>query len=148
MPSPRVAETGSKEEIVTSDATPALRNPKHRAFVEAYRALGGNATRAAIEAGFSERRARQTAHELMKRPEIQAVLGTPAGIIDVDPAYLVSSLQHFVELGKRGEIPATAAIRAIETLGRWRGLDRRIIETTSEEVTVTMILAAVSEDVA
>jgi phage terminase small subunit len=135
---------------VTSDATPALVNPKHRAFVEAYRAFGGNATRAAIEAGFSERRARQTAHELMKRPEIQAVLAAdaPAGIIDVDPAYLVESLQQFVELGKRGEIPASAAIRAIETLGRWRGLDRRIIETTEEKIAVTMHLSPVSEGAA
>lgn len=136
---------------MTSDATsPTLRNPKHRAFVEAYRAFGGNATRAAIEAGYSERRARQTAHELMGRPEIQAVLAadTPAGIIDVDPAYLVESLMDFVEKGKRGEIPATAAIRAIETLGRWRGLDRRIIETTEEKVTVTMTLAPVAEDAA
>lgn len=51
-------------------------SPRRQRFVNAY--LGeaaGNATKAAIIAGYSERSAYSQAHELLKNPEIQAAVG-------------------------------------------------------------------------
>ncbi len=44
--------------------------PQHRKFVTEYLKNGGNGTQAAITAGYSKTSAHDTAHELLKRPEI------------------------------------------------------------------------------
>jgi len=49
-------------------------SPKHIAVVEAYLANGFKREAAVIAAGFSAKRARQTAHEIFKRPEVQSYL--------------------------------------------------------------------------
>src|SRR5688572_20809573 len=47
--------------------------PRMQAFVDAH-LLEPNATKAAIQAGYSERSAGSQAHDLLKKPEIQAAL--------------------------------------------------------------------------
>jgi len=59
---------------LTANSKPTSRyrlSNRHFRFVDEYM-INGNATHAAISAGYSERRARQTAHELLKREDIQA----------------------------------------------------------------------------
>jgi len=45
-----------------------IKNDKHRKFIDTY-ALSGNSTQAAIEAGYSEKAARQTGYKLRTRYE-------------------------------------------------------------------------------
>ena len=45
-----------------------IKNDKHRRFIDTY-ALSGNSTQAAIEAGYSEKAARQTGYKLRTRYE-------------------------------------------------------------------------------
>jgi phage terminase small subunit len=52
----------------------AAAEARRHAFVEAYISNGGNATSAAISAGFPIRSAGQRGHELVKDREIQALL--------------------------------------------------------------------------
>lgn len=44
--------------------------PKMKAFCDAYIANGGNATQAAIEAGYSKKTAYATGHENLRKPQI------------------------------------------------------------------------------
>jgi phage terminase small subunit len=47
---------------------------KHQGFIDAYFECFYNGAKAARQAGYSVRRARQTAHELKRRPEIKAII--------------------------------------------------------------------------
>jgi len=47
---------------------------RQKRFVELYRAGGGDAAEAAAQAGYSPRRARRQARELLRRPEVAAAL--------------------------------------------------------------------------
>lgn len=65
----RTAKTEAKPKAGTSKAAAAARR---KVFVEAYIANGGNATDAAIKAGYSEKTARFQASRLLTDPNIQA----------------------------------------------------------------------------
>jgi len=54
-------------------------NPKQKAFVEHYLRNGGNATQAALAAGYSERTSHVQGHALLKNPKVAAELATRQG---------------------------------------------------------------------
>lgn len=67
---PLASRAGSRDEVVVSDLT-----PKHALFVEEY-LKDFNATQAAIRVGYSERRAMQTGHDLVRKREISEAIET------------------------------------------------------------------------
>ena len=58
--------------VTQRDNHPAI-SDRHRRFVEEY-TLDYNAAAAARRVGYTETRARQTGHEILQRPEVQAAL--------------------------------------------------------------------------
>lgn len=58
----------------TGTPQPIALAPRHRAFVDAYRANGGNGAAAARTAGFSKATAKQRALEILKRADVRAAL--------------------------------------------------------------------------
>lgn len=58
----------------------ALINEKHRAFVDQY-VIDFNGAKAAVRAGYSARRGRQTANELLKRDDVKAAIAEKQGAI-------------------------------------------------------------------
>jgi len=67
---------------------------QQQAFVDAYVALGGLATNAALEAGYAKTSARQQAHRLLKLPKVQ----------------------HAIELALRNQLASHAPL-AMQVLG-------------------------------
>ena len=122
--------------------------PKRIAFVQEY-LKDLNATQAAIRAGYSERTAGQTGHEILKFPEIQAALADAQAErserTKVDAAFVLNGLQREAAAGDTGE-PNTARIRAMELLGKHLGMfveraQVEVTEPTPREVRITLVEA-------
>lgn len=117
-------------------------NKRQKAFALEY-AVDGNGSAAAVRAGYSVTRSRQTASELLKRPDVVAELARlSATIVEGDGPVtrewvLLEMLDYHVR-GKRGEVPASVAIRGLENYAKMTGVlvERSVSVSTSTEVKV------------
>lgn len=129
-----------------------LTNRKHEHFASLV-ASGSSATRAAVTAGYSERRAASTGSELMARPEVSARVMELRGAmterqverVAVDRAWVMEKLAKIVAMGMQAEPVLddkgnaageyrqnlTAANKALELIGKELGMfvDRKEVRS-------------------
>lgn len=99
-------------------------NDKQAAFVREY-LVDFNATQAAIRAGYSKRTAGSQAHDLLKKPEIQAALSEGqkrlAEVTETEAEWVRRRLKEeatdYTEFASH-----SARIRALELLGKINGI--------------------------
>lgn len=80
-------------------------NEQQEAFAKAFVVNGGNAALAALSAGYSPKRSRQSGHELANRPDVRAFIDRlrrdRGQGSDVDPAWLEEQFVHYAEGARR-----------------------------------------------
>ena len=111
-------------------------------FAEEF-AAGASGAEAARRAGYSEARAKQTAGELVKRPQVaeriaerQRALATDLGVTHQQ---LVTEALWYHEAAKRGEAPKSAGIRGLDLAARLVGaFAPRQVEVQSRKLVVVM----------
>ena len=69
--------------------------PKQKAFADAYIANGGNATKAAITAGYKEINAGQIGHENLKKLEISSYIAERQGNLEESRLMTLQEVQEF-----------------------------------------------------
>jgi phage terminase small subunit len=115
---------------------------KQERFIDEYLANGGRAKAAALIAGYAEGSAKQRGYELLRRPEVAAVIAQRETErregLDIDSTELVAALWRFADGAESGKYPAGVGVRALAELARLGGLYRIITETREEKVLVTM----------
>ena len=101
---------------------PMPRNPKHQAFVLAY-LVSGVGRQAAIEAGFAEGSASNTAYKLLKRPDVRTALQA-AREVAARAAGITKEwvLDQFLKIAVNEELPAQARVQALNTLAKHTGV--------------------------
>lgn len=86
--------------------------------------VDGNATAAAIRAGYSERSARSIAHENMTKPDVQAVLqarqAEVASDLHITRQGVIQGLLEAVDMGREQRNPA-AMVLALREMGKMLG---------------------------
>lgn len=123
----------AKAKIMASE-NPLYITPKQQAFIQHYLANGGNATQAALAAGYAEKSARVTGCELLKMEKIQRHL-KPAQEeqkerLALDADWIISRLM--VEADDK-DVSDASRIRALELLGKVEGIfapDKKEISAT------------------
>ena len=99
-------------------------NDKQAAFVREY-LVDFNATQAAIRAGYSKRTAGSQAHDLLKKPEIQAALSEGqkrlAEVTETEAEWIRRRLKEEA-MDYTGFASHSARIRALELLGKINGV--------------------------
>jgi len=97
--------------------------PKQLRWIDEY-LVDGNATAAAIRAGYSERSARSIAHENMTKPDIQAVLTERRGVVaerlQITQEGVVQGLLEAVDLARAQSNPA-AMVAGLREIGKMLG---------------------------
>jgi hypothetical protein len=139
------------------DMVAAGLNAKQKDFAHHYSA-SHNATQAALAAGYSERRARHTGSELLRKPDVAALVSEldaeKREAAGVDEPWIVDQLRTIVEASMLGRLRTnplgeiildvrtdkpivdtdyTNANRALQTLSRITGLQIRRTESVSTE---------------
>lgn len=113
---------------------------KQKRFVEEYKANGGNATQAAIKAGYSEKTAYSIGEENLRKPEIQEALSVEEEKMRQKYEYgvdaLVNDIQYGLEMAKEQK-NTSAYFKGVELLGKAFGL---FTEKVRNEVTFTQAL--------
>jgi hypothetical protein len=118
--------------------------PQQIAFAHHYSAHH-RADQAAREAGYSPARCRQTGSELLRRPDVRALVieldDRKRVLAGVDAAWIVAGLKEYAEGGLSGKYPPGVGVRALEALARVSGLfvDRSTVEHTGEVVYTLML---------
>ena len=113
---------------------------KQSAFVKAYLLNGGNATKAAISAGYSEKTAKVIGSENLSKPNILKAIEAHQKM--TNEAFIMTKLEKLKALEKiiaesmreheeKGMFNATAAIAAIKTHNEMQG-DNAPTKATSE----------------
>lgn len=119
--------------------------PRERRFIDEY-LVDLNGTQAAIRAGYSKRRARQTAWELLEKPEVAAAIAaaqaarskrtqiTQDWVLDRLHEVVERSMQHEPVTDRQGHptgeytFNAPGANKALELLGKHLGMFRERVE--------------------
>lgn len=120
---------------------------KQDAFVKAYLLNGGNATKAAISAGYSEKTAKVIGSENLSKPNILKAIKAHQKM--ADEAFIMSKLDKLKTLEKiidksmrvdeeKGILNATAAIAAIKTHNEMQGDNAPTKATTEVKVFQTL----------
>ena len=99
---------------------------KQRAFVNAYLGNGGNATQAALKAGYAKASAHTTAHKMLKLPKIQKLLSKQqeknAEAEDITRASQIEKLKAIYEKALRAR-QFGAAVKSIEVINKMLGFE-------------------------
>lgn len=83
----------------------------------------GNATDAALKAGYSERSARQTAHKILQNKEVQAYLRELNAKIITENIATIQEIQEFwSKIMRDEEEPTKNRVRASELLAKTKGM--------------------------
>jgi hypothetical protein len=126
-------------------------NEKHRIFAEAY-AASGSAKDAALRAGYSPGRAKQTGSELLRRPDVSALVAefseARATELEMDARALVDEAMWFVRAAQGGHIPASAGVRALDLVARLIGAFAPVRHETEERRLVVVMNVSGREDAA
>ena len=100
-------------------------NDKQRRFAEEY-SVDHNGAAAAVRAGYSSRRARQTASELLARPDVAGAVSKLDVVkrdrLGVEAEDVAEGLRRFADGALEGRYPAAAGVRALEVLAKLTGL--------------------------
>ncbi|MCH8983868.1 MAG: terminase small subunit [Acidobacteria bacterium] len=103
--------------------------------------MDGNGSAAAVRAGYSVGRARVTASELLRRPDVAAELarlrgGDETGDDSVTREWVLEEMLDYHVRGKRGEVPASVALKGLENYAKMTGVLMERSESVSTEVRV------------
>ena len=110
---------------------------KQKAFVREYRINGGNATQAAIKAGYSKKSAYAIGEENLRKPEIRAALGVEEAKAREKYEYSLDTMVRELDEVKAAadaEGNRNAQLKAIELKGKAFGL---FVDKVKNEVTLT-----------
>ena len=119
---------------------------KQDAFVKAYLLNGGNATQAAISAGYSEKTAKVIGSENLSKPNISKAIKAHQRI--TDEAFIMTKLNKLkvlekiidesIRIDEKGILNATAVIAAIKAHNEMQGDNAPIKATTEVKVFQTL----------
>lgn len=120
---------------------------KQSAFVKAYLLNGGNATQAAISAGYSEKTAKVIGSENLSKPNILKAIEAHQKM--TNEAFIMTKLEKLKALEKiiaesmrehqeKGVLNATAAIAAIKAHNEMQGDNAPLETNTSIKVSATL----------
>ena len=114
-------------------------NRRQRAFALEY-SLDHNGARAAVRAGYSERRSKQQASVLLARPDVVAEVARLdaelAGRLGLTQESMIGEFLFYHEEAKAGRMPAMAGIRGLEAAAKMSGFMVERSESVSTEVKV------------
>jgi phage terminase small subunit len=114
-------------------------NKRQKAFALEY-SVDHNGAAAAIRAGYSEVRARQTARDLLLKPdvadEIARLDAVTAEELGMSKGWVLSGLKRLAEGSLTGEFPATVGVRAYESSAKMLGYMVERSESVSTELKV------------
>ena len=114
-------------------------NSRQKAFAREY-PVDHNGAAAAARAGYALVRAKQTARDLLMRPdvadEIAKLDAVTAEELGVTKLWIVSTAKTLVDRSLTGEVPATVGVRALEFLAKMSGFLVERSESVSSEVKV------------
>lgn len=131
-------ESQGEAKVVEVDPLEGL-TPKRRRFAQAYASNGGNGRKAALEAGFSEGGADQTACKLLKDPRVKAYLATKrveyAAKVDVDADFVLGNLRKVAE-----DPDHPGHVRALELLGKHLELFREKVELSGNVAPLVQVV--------
>jgi phage terminase small subunit len=100
-------------------------NARQRRFAECY-VRHHNATTAAIEAGYSEKRARVTGSELLRKPDVAQLVAEldaeTAASLGIDHEHVTKMAMAYAMGGLHGRLPASSGVRALEMLAEMAGI--------------------------
>jgi len=125
-------------------------SPKQRAFTREY-VKSGNATQAAIKAGYEGKYIRQAAYETLTKPYIKKVIEEKQEKLEkkaqVDAEWVINSFLHIAKFNQQVEeftqgegdnvrvkkkmIDAAAATKAVEMLGKHLGIFNKDLSSTT-----------------
>src|SRR3972149_2439539 len=95
--------------------------PKQERFAREF-AVGHNGAAAAGRAGYSERRAKQTASELLRRPDVAGLVreleAETAQRLDIDAGWIAARYRDFIVGAIKGRFPASVGPKSLEGLAR------------------------------
>lgn len=131
----------------------ATLTPKQLRWIDEF-LVDGNATAAAVRAGYSERSARSIAHENMIKPDIQAVLAERRGVVaerlQISREGVVQGLLDAVDFARAQSNPAAMvaglreigkmlgyyapAVQRLEVAGDATGLEQRLQQMPDHEL--------------
>lgn len=113
---------------------------KQKRFVEEYKQNGGNATQAAIKAGYSEKTAYAIGEENLRKPEIKAALGEEEKKMRQKYEYGIDALVKDIQFGMnmaKAQNNTAAYFKGVELMGKAFGL---FTEKVKSEVKFTQAL--------
>ena len=100
-------------------------NTKQQRFVDEY-VLDHNAAKAAVRAGYSPARGKQTGYRLMQMPDVATAIQRLdhefAERVGITREELLQQFLGYHERGLRGEVPASVGIRGLEDAAKLSGL--------------------------
>jgi phage terminase small subunit len=114
-------------------------NPKQRRFAEEF-VTDHHGQNAAVKAGYSSKRARHTASELLRNPEVAAYIAElEAGTreaLGVTHLEVAEGFLGYHERALRGEVPASVGLRGLELVAKSLGMfvERSTVEHSGEVV--------------
>ena len=99
-------------------------NRRQLAFAREY-AVDHNGAAAAVRAGYAQSRARITASELLRRPDVMAELArlgaSVATVSDVTREWFLDEFLGYHQGAKEGRYPASVGIRGLEAAAKMTG---------------------------
>lgn len=98
---------------------------KQKKFIKAYKSNGGNATKAALSAGYSKKTARSQGQRLLTNVDIKKALGLEEEKLQRKYEYTVEKLVEELEIAQKAAVTAgnlTAYLKAVELKGKAFGL--------------------------
>ncbi len=114
-------------------------NSRQRAFALEY-AVDHNGAAAAVRAGYSPGRAKQTAGDLLAKPDVLDAVAkldaVAAEELGISKLWIMSKLKILVEGAMLGDYPATVGVRSLESLAKMSGLLVERSESVSKELKV------------
>ena len=114
-------------------------NSRQRAFVVEY-AADHNGAQAAVRAGYSPGRAKQTARDLLLKPDVASEVAkldaVTAEELGITKLWILSGLKRLAEGSLLGDYPATVGVRAYESLAKMSGFLVERSESVPKELKV------------
>ena len=115
-------------------------NAGQRRFAEEY-SVDHNGSAAALRAGYSPRRAKQTAHRLLQKPDVADLVmkldSEKRDDLGITAASIVAELNRFIDGAFAKKFPASVGMRGVELKAKLAGL---LVERVEETVAVVYTL--------